>query len=242
MSNIYSSTKFWAGGREAKVTVPDPLDPYMISVEGFVFATISTNVNFLEVGPLSRDRLWDLALDIWSVRNSRHTPYPTGESLDEAFAQTLTLSTTVEFTDRPGAETYRGIDFTLSLFDQTITKMETAGDRESCEAMKKEFKQEYAELKDAVGDHVKSATFSIELQNTCLGRKLFGTKEGYIGLGDITLQADDLVCILFGGKVPFILRKVEGWYKFVGECYLHGIMLGAALEEGRKRSQFFELR
>jgi hypothetical protein len=66
-------------------------------------------------------------------------------------------------------------------------------------------------------------------------------KEGYIGIGDLTLQAGDLVCVLFGGRVPFILRRVKRWYRFVGECYVHGIMLGQVLEEGRNRSQWCEL-
>jgi hypothetical protein len=150
----------------------------------------------------------------------------------------------VEFSDIR-TEIYHGIDFThfcLSLFDQTVTTMENAGEHERCQVLKEEFKQGYEELKNAVGDHVKSATFSTELQTTCLGRELFGTRDGYIGLGDITLQGGDLVCVLFGGKMPFVLRQVEGGYRFIGECYVHGIMLGEALEEGRRRSQCFDLR
>ena len=123
--------------------------------------------------------------------------------------------------------------FCVSLFDKTIEKMNKDGDDEGREAMR-EFAPEYKQLTNAVAKHVKSGTFSRDLQTSCLGRKLFGTKEGYIGVGDVTLQADDLVCLLFGGKVPFILRKMEGHYRFIGECYLHGIMFGEAVGEGLK--------
>ena len=37
-------------------------------------------------------------------------------------------------------------------------------------------------------------------------------------------QVGDLICILFGAQVPFVLRKrVSGVYIVVGECYVHGI-------------------
>jgi hypothetical protein len=238
MSNLPSSQKFNAGGPESRIDIPDQLNPYVIAVKGLVFATISTNVRFLKVAPLSRPRLWDLVLDIRSVREDRHTPYPTGETIDKAFAQTLTISDTVpELTNDQPPETYHAIDFIhfcVSLFDKTIEKMNKNGDDEGREAMTREFGPEYKQLTNAVAKHVKSGTFSRDLQTSCLGKKLFGTKEGYIGVGDVTLQADDLVCVLFGGKVPFILRKMEGHYRFVGECYLHGIMFGEALGEDLK--------
>jgi hypothetical protein len=37
------------------------------------------------------------------------------------------------------------------------------------------------------------------------------------------------------------LRKSQGKYRFVGECYVHGIMHGESLESGRKRKEWFEL-
>jgi hypothetical protein len=66
-------------------------------------------------------------------------------------------------------------------------------------------------------------------------------QDGYIGIGDVMLESGDLVCILFGGNVPFILREVKGKYQFIGECYVHGIMWGEALREGKVRRQWFEL-
>ena len=38
--------------------------------------------------------------------------------------------------------------------------------------------------------------------------------------------AGDLVCILNGCEVPFILRKTEKDFQNIGECHIHGVMHG----------------
>lgn len=244
ISGLASSAKFHAGGDEYDGAIPSPTDPYSISLKGFIFATISTNVNFLQMSPLSRPRLWDMVLDIRSVCKDRHAAYPTGERVDEAFALTLTMADTLAFTAAANAETYYAIDFQhfcLALYEQTVTILTSAGRIQECEDLRLEWGADYNELKTIVGVHEKAPRFSSAVQVACLGRKLFGTQEGYIGIGDVTLQEGDLVCVLFGGKVPFILRPANGRYRFVGECYLHGVMLGQALKKGREKSQWFEL-
>jgi len=41
----------------------------------------------------------------------------------------------------------------------------------------------------------------------------------------------DKMCILLGGCVPFVLRDTgDGCFRFIGECYIHGIMDGEAME------------
>ena len=61
-------------------------------------------------------------------------------------------------------------------------------------------------------------------------RRLFVTKNGYIGLGSKSVQAGDNVFVFPGGMVPLILRPSEqGIYRLVGEAYVHGIMNGEAV-------------
>lgn len=61
-------------------------------------------------------------------------------------------------------------------------------------------------------------------------RRLFISSRGYYGLGDESLQAGDVVCLLFGGDSPFLSRETdEGRYELVGEAYVHGIMHGEFL-------------
>lgn len=64
-----------------------------------------------------------------------------------------------------------------------------------------------------------------------VGRAIFKTKKGYIGIGPYWAECGDAVCLLEGGKVPFILKKTQRaeQYEFVGEAYVHGIMHGQAI-------------
>ena len=243
MSGLASSAKFYAGGSEYPGPTFNLETPYEVSLHGFVFGAISDTVNFLRLPPLSRPRLWDMILDIRSVREDRLAPYATGESIDEAFALTLTMADTITLTISPGAETYHAIDFqhfSVSIYEQTMAAMMTQGRNEDFEELNTKYGAEYKRLKGLVGTHIKSPKFSGALQTACLGRKLFATTNGYIGIGDITLEPGDLVSVLLGGKVPFILRQVKDKYRLVGECYLHGIMLGEAVEEGLQRRQLFD--
>jgi hypothetical protein len=46
----------------------------------------------------------------------------------------------------------------------------------------------------------------------------FVTKSGYMGRGPKTTNKGDLVCILYGASVPFVLREFEEKYYLLGEC------------------------
>ena len=62
------------------------------------------------------------------------------------------------------------------------------------------------------------------------GRVFATTEKGYYVLGPSPLEEGDIVCVLFGCKVPFCLRPMGGRYLLVGECYVHGIMDGEAMD------------
>ena len=70
------------------------------------------------------------------------------------------------------------------------------------------------------------------------------TTDGYIGSCLPSVDYGDLVCVLLGCAMPMILRSVGGYYRLIGEVYLHGIMQGEAmkaLNQGKKELQEFEL-
>lgn len=82
------------------------------------------------------------------------------------------------------------------------------------------------------------------------GRRLFTTQTGFVGLGPKEAKANDLVVILFGGHVPFVLRPshLDGdlTYTLIGEAFVHGIMYGEFIKLFRrqkapmvKQEQFF---
>jgi hypothetical protein len=68
-------------------------------------------------------------------------------------------------------------------------------------------------------------------------RQLFVTLEGNMGLGPLSMQADDLVVILRGGEIPFVLRKIGDFYHFKGPAYVHGIMDGEAVKASKARNE-----
>ncbi|KAK4042237.1 heterokaryon incompatibility protein-domain-containing protein [Parachaetomium inaequale] len=59
--------------------------------------------------------------------------------------------------------------------------------------------------------------------------------EGKEGLGPAAAREGDVVAVLFGGVVPFVLRPCEGpegkrFWRLVGECFVPGLMQGEAVE------------
>jgi hypothetical protein len=67
-----------------------------------------------------------------------------------------------------------------------------------------------------------------------ISRCLFITATGNLGLEPATMASDDVVVMLFGGNVPYLLRPLKnGQWRFVGECYVHGIMRGEVLQHDR---------
>jgi hypothetical protein len=68
---------------------------------------------------------------------------------------------------------------------------------------------------------------------------VFYTDTGYIGMGPASTDVGDEVCILEGGKVPYMIRSVlakdapvREW-NLVGECYVSGVMKGEFVENGK---------
>jgi hypothetical protein len=68
---------------------------------------------------------------------------------------------------------------------------------------------------------------------------LFVTINGNLGISQLQLQAGDVVAILYGAKVPYILREMKGgFFKFICEAFIDGIMYGNVLKEDREIINF----
>ncbi|KAJ8131733.1 hypothetical protein O1611_g1889 [Lasiodiplodia mahajangana] len=67
-----------------------------------------------------------------------------------------------------------------------------------------------------------------------IGRKLFLTDTGYVGLGPSHAGVGDAIAVIPGSSVPHILRplNVSSW-TYVGEAYCDGIMDGELVANGR---------
>ena len=63
------------------------------------------------------------------------------------------------------------------------------------------------------------------------GKRFCVTKDGYVGLIPLRARRGDVICVLLGATVPFVIRKKSnGNFLLIGECYIHGLMDGEALD------------
>jgi hypothetical protein len=88
-----------------------------------------------------------------------------------------------------------------------------------------------------------AAIFQDQLNKVCHGRCFFVTDKGHMGLGPPEMGKGDLVAVLLGGSVPFILRE-EGQeqYTLVGESYVYGFMNGEALGSPETKMCMFHIK
>ena len=64
------------------------------------------------------------------------------------------------------------------------------------------------------------------VQEVQKGRRICVTKGGYMGITTYDTEMGDLLVILEGFTMPFVLRRKGDHFVIVGDCYIHGIMDG----------------
>jgi hypothetical protein len=74
------------------------------------------------------------------------------------------------------------------------------------------------------------ARYRVAMEQACVIRRFFMTKQGRLGVGSTGLKAGDTVCVLFGGGVPFILRSTENHWLLIGDAYVTDLMEGQAVD------------
>lgn len=70
-------------------------------------------------------------------------------------------------------------------------------------------------------------------------RRVYLTHNGFVGIGPRIMRPGDEVCVLFGGRVPFVLRRIQDHHILLGDTYIHdeNIMWGKLTEGVRFRKQ-----
>lgn len=64
-----------------------------------------------------------------------------------------------------------------------------------------------------------------------VGRRFCLTKEGRLGSMPKQARAGDKICLLYGGKVPYVVRPCgKEECQYVGQCYVHGCMYGQVVD------------
>lgn len=81
---------------------------------------------------------------------------------------------------------------------------------------------------------IKTEAFEIPFNSIGPSRRLFITRDGYLGLGPATLQQGDSIWLVSGAKSFIALRQASteynNHYRLIGESYVHGMMHGEALD------------
>ncbi|OCK74060.1 HET-domain-containing protein [Lepidopterella palustris CBS 459.81] len=70
-------------------------------------------------------------------------------------------------------------------------------------------------------------------------RRFSVTRKGRLACVPKDSEEGDVICILFGGEVPYVLRPTsDGFHAVVGECYVDGIMHGESLSYATASREF----
>ncbi|KAF2994607.1 hypothetical protein E8E13_002764 [Curvularia kusanoi] len=62
------------------------------------------------------------------------------------------------------------------------------------------------------------------------GRRMITTQTGFLGLAPDETDIGDLIVVVLGCAFPIVLRPHDSSFKYIGECYVDGLMNGEALE------------
>jgi hypothetical protein len=71
--------------------------------------------------------------------------------------------------------------------------------------------------------------FELQIAGAMINRRFAVTERGVFGLLPPTTKPGDFCSIIYGAKVPFIIRKITGMsenYEFIGESYINSAMKG----------------
>ena len=208
-----------AGSRSAQVNISD--DMRAMTIQGMVCATISSlgtdignGADFVET-PESQKRMFSLFYTWWSL------------------AKKCTMEMTTQDERRIDAF-WRTIITDMGLYRQKATP-EKEGNQFRLWMRKTNYSAFEAEdLVIPDGRH-QWLEFTASFQQATTNRTFFITREGHMGLGPRNIEPGDVVCILVGAQVPFVLRASNDGYALLGECYCHGIMYGEAVRQADGR-------
>lgn len=178
--------------------------------------------------------------EIWGeLQALEQSPYPTSKSILESYLQTLTANNFWWHCSGKLSSLVPNGDIEES-FHQVLKNFQVIGFEPSLEAVMGSSTDDLL-VKD------KAVLYFVEqVRQAVVRRRLARSHRGFYGLVPDAAKENDVICILFGSTVPFILRSdgASGTWRLVGECYLHGIMYGEGIKmwrEGLLEDQIFHI-
>jgi hypothetical protein len=73
-------------------------------------------------------------------------------------------------------------------------------------------------------------------------RRLATTKLGYLCMAPFDTQLGDIIAVLYDCHAPVVLREEKSHYRFIGTCYIHGIMHGEVAKMDGLNSKWFDIQ
>ncbi|KAL2070883.1 hypothetical protein VTL71DRAFT_13909 [Oculimacula yallundae] len=84
-----------------------------------------------------------------------------------------------------------------------------------------------------------------ELHVSVRSKCFFILEDGRMGLGPNAAEPGDVVVIIFGHAIPYVLRPVDDMFLFLGPCYVNDIMQGQLMDDlksGKYKEEWLHLR
>jgi hypothetical protein len=76
----------------------------------------------------------------------------------------------------------------------------------------------------------KFAPYVQQVTSVCEDKRRAATAKRYLAQVPLLAQPGDVICIVLGAAIPFLIRLRESGYQLVSECYVYRLMKGEALE------------
>ena len=204
-----------------------PMQPNVLFLDGFTFDTVVIVTDTMEVDMSERlepEILW-YQLFHRPVFPRAQRPYVNGEPLDLAVFLTLMVGE-LGFIMYDGLLSPAWDSLHQNQYPNTFPQDYERAKRDiaafqlaSLDVDDGTSQAEVAHLRSAASEGVAEHYHRIA-KAFSFGRKLYLTEHGRLGLGPRTMEPGDKVTILFGGRMPFLLRPRDGHSLFIGDSYL----------------------
>ena len=173
-------------------------------------------------------------LFLWQQFIEKLSRYPTGEGPIRAFRLTVCADDKFEGSRASERSEYE-TEFVETIHHLPLDlKKPSDADIQACERLALgvaagKFQQQ---PNPAQAEMRKRIHRSISL--ACFDQCFMITTNGYMGFCPSYAKVGDRICILFGGRRPYIIRQEPDVLRFIGQCYVHGLMDGEAMGIARR--------